>query len=225
MRGARHSRRQRRWSWALSARSLSGRRRGRPGRPDRTGGIASRVGASIRLSCRLAPLRARPSGVPRASVTAWRLLPGLPRSVGFGPVSARPFSPARWRFRRHAGAVQRGAAPADLPRPVQALQQHPVQGRPDARRLPVAQPAPARHPRAAARLGRQHLPRDAAPQHGDDAGQRRPVRDRRPAALRLRARGRQQRRDRRPEIIRNEGTGHARHNAPDQVSLVLLCHK
>ena len=100
---ARHSRRQRRWSKALSACSLPGRRRGRPRLPERTGGTASSVGASMRLSWRLAPLRVTPSGVPRASVTRCRFVPGLPRSVGFGPTSAPPFSPARWRCRaRHA---------------------------------------------------------------------------------------------------------------------------
>ena len=82
---SRRSVRQRRWSQALSARSLFGRQRGRP-RPRRTPGTTSSTAASMRLSCRLAPLSSKPSGVPRASTTRWRLVPGRPRSVGFGPI-------------------------------------------------------------------------------------------------------------------------------------------
>ena len=68
------------------------------------------------LSCRLAPLRTTPSGVPRASVTRWRFVPGLPRSVGFGPTSAPPFLPPGWRCRGQRGSspavLRRSAAPA-----------------------------------------------------------------------------------------------------------------
>ncbi|MDB5369097.1 MAG: hypothetical protein JWP20_655 [Roseomonas sp.] len=42
--------------------------------PPRRGGIASSVGASIRLSCWLAGPDRRLSGVPRASVTRWRFV-------------------------------------------------------------------------------------------------------------------------------------------------------
>lgn len=59
--------------------------------------MASRVGAIITLSCRLAPLRQTPSGVPRASVTRWRFVPALPRSVGFGPVAEPLFWPGQRR--------------------------------------------------------------------------------------------------------------------------------
>ena len=133
VRRSRHSRRQRRWSYApdhvrgrlLSAWSLSGRRRGRPRLPLRTGGMASSVGASIMLSCWLAGPISTPSGVPRASTTRWRLLPGLPLSVGLGPVAAPPFLLAQWRCpgwhgasrpapRRASAPTRRGAAP---PRP------------------------------------------------------------------------------------------------------------
>ena len=61
------------------------------------------------LSWRLAPLSVRPSGVPRASVTRWRLMPGLARSVGFGPTSAPPFLQPGWRCR-----VPPGSSPAPL---------------------------------------------------------------------------------------------------------------
>ena len=93
---------------ASSWRARSGRGQGRcmrpfpaPAAPTRwpilIRGTASRVGASIMLSCRLAPLSVRPSGVPRASVTRWRFVPGLPRSVGFGPVADPPPSPGQRR--------------------------------------------------------------------------------------------------------------------------------
>ena len=59
------------------------------------------------LSCRLAPESVRPSGVPLASVTMWRLVPGRPRSVGFGPVASPPFWPARWRCPTLPGASPR----------------------------------------------------------------------------------------------------------------------
>lgn len=87
-----------------------GRRRGRP-RPLRTPEMASKVALSIMLSWRLAPDSVRPSGVPCRSVTRWRLVPGLPRSVGFGPVSAPPF----WRADWHCPAPL-GSSPGREPR-------------------------------------------------------------------------------------------------------------
>ena len=46
------------------------------------------------MSCVLAPLIATPIGTPRASVSTERLVPSLPRSVGFLPV----FSPTQRRL-------------------------------------------------------------------------------------------------------------------------------
>ena len=62
-----------------------------PPRPHRTPGTASKVDANIMLSWRLAGLKRIPKGVPRRSTTRWRFVPGLPRSVGFGPISVPPF--------------------------------------------------------------------------------------------------------------------------------------
>ncbi|CAA2145160.1 hypothetical protein MBLL_04282 [Methylobacterium bullatum] len=89
---ARHSWRRGWHRRPLSACSLSGRRRGRPRRPIQRGGITSSPSAIITLSCRLTPFRQRqkPSGVPSSSVPNWRLMPGLPWSVGFRPL-AGPF--------------------------------------------------------------------------------------------------------------------------------------
>ena len=64
------------------------------------------------LSWRLAGLRRTPSGVPRRSTTRWRFVPGLPRSVGFGPVSAPPFLQLPYCCRG-----QPGSSPAVPPRP------------------------------------------------------------------------------------------------------------
>ena len=102
-----------------------GLRRGRSRRLARTPGMAWSVGASMRLSWRLAPLNVRPSGVPRASVTRWRFVPGLPLSVGFGPTASPPFWRPRWPWRAPPGSspglLHPGGAPiapgADLSRP------------------------------------------------------------------------------------------------------------
>lgn len=59
-------------------------------------------GYSIALSWRLAPVIVRPSGVPRASTTRWRLVPSLLRSVGFGPVAEPLFWPGLTRLSRLA---------------------------------------------------------------------------------------------------------------------------
>ena len=64
------------------------------------------------------------------------------------------------------------------------------------------------HPRAAAHLGRQHLPGNAALEHKQDARQRGAARDRRPATLRLRPLRRNQRRNQSPQFIRNKRCCH-----------------
>ena len=89
------ARRQRAKSYALSAWSLRGRWRGRPRRPA-TGGTSSSRTDRGTLSCILAPERTTASGVPFRSVSRCRLVPGRPRSVGFGPMADPPFLPW-WR--------------------------------------------------------------------------------------------------------------------------------
>lgn len=56
----------------------------------RTGGIASTSGRSMVPAWTLAAVTTATIGVPSASVRMWCLLPGLPRSVGFGPVASPP---------------------------------------------------------------------------------------------------------------------------------------
>src|SRR5688572_16515915 len=48
--------------------------------------MLSKVSSTRRMSCVLAPLTAMPKGIPAPSVSNDRLVPDLPRSVGFGPV-------------------------------------------------------------------------------------------------------------------------------------------
>ena len=86
--------------------------RGRP-RPCRTLGTASKVGASMRLLCRLAGLRRTLRGVPRRSTTRWRFVPGLPRCVGSGPVPAPPFWPPQRRCPDWRGSSPGAPRPAN----------------------------------------------------------------------------------------------------------------
>ena len=139
--------------------------------------------------------------MPRASTTRWRFVPCLPRSVGFLPVSWPPRG-------RHRGGVQRGPVPVDAIGLGQLFEKHLVQPAPDARLVPVSQPAPARHPAPTPHLGRQVLPGDARLQHEQDPRQRRPVRHPGPSALGLRRLRREQRRDPRPQRIRQQFLRH-----------------
>ena len=76
-------------SYALSACSFRGRRRGLPRLP-RTDGIASTVASSRWPSGTLAPESTVASGRPFLSTAWWRLVPGLPRSTGDGPTARLP---------------------------------------------------------------------------------------------------------------------------------------
>jgi hypothetical protein len=84
-------------SYPLSAWSLAGRFRGRPGRPrgPMIGGIASTTRTSWVESWVLAAESRMARGMPLRSTTRWYLEPALPRSTGFGPVASPPFSPER----------------------------------------------------------------------------------------------------------------------------------
>ena len=98
------------------------------------GGMAS-SSPRRRQSWRLAPVRSVASGRPARSTTRWRFVPGLPRSVGFGPRRRPPFG-------RDAGPVQAGPAPVDAgpPRPAGPSRSRcrPPRRRPPASRAAVA---------------------------------------------------------------------------------------
>ena len=83
-----------------------------------------------------------------------------------------------------------GTAVHDRSRPInlilssEPIQQREVNEIPRARSLPIAQAAPTRHPRTALEFLREHLPRDAAAEDEQNAGQTRAIRNARPSALR-----------------------------------------
>jgi len=54
-------------------------------------------------------------GVPRASVTRWRFVPGLPRSVGFGPVAEPSIWPGQTRCPGSPGSSRSHRLRADAP--------------------------------------------------------------------------------------------------------------
>ena len=64
------------------------------------------------------------------------------------------------------------------------MQESEVQQVPDAFVLPIAQASPTGHPRSAAQFPWQHLPRNAAAQHEEDAGETDAIRDARPSTVR-----------------------------------------
>ncbi len=107
-------------SYALSPRTASGRRRGRPGRPA-TGGMPSTRLRVWVMSLTFAAVVMTLSGVPRPSQIRWCLLPVFRRSTGDGPVSAPPFSrgcgnrprrPVTSRVRRPRSALRAGPGAA-----------------------------------------------------------------------------------------------------------------
>ena len=159
---SRHSARHRRWSQALSAWSLRGRRRGRP-RPRRTPGTTSRTAASIGLVVAVGPARAsKPSGVPWASTTRWRLRsPACPGPLGSARSSCAATSAPFCGTGRGSSIEARLQSSASAA--ASRSRKHPMQRAQHAGAMPVAQPAPARHAGAAERLAGQPLPADARP--------------------------------------------------------------
>jgi hypothetical protein len=101
----RHPARQKTWSYALSACSLRGRRRGRP-RGRRMLGILSSIGCSMFDSWALAGVSSIASGTPLPSTIRCCLVPSFPRSVGFGPVSWPPLLLARSTHRAPLATTQ-----------------------------------------------------------------------------------------------------------------------
>jgi len=83
-----------------------------------------------------------------------------------------------------------------------------MQPSPHAGLLPVPQPPPAAHARAALHLDRQPLPRDARAQNEQDASQSSSVLQGRTTALWTRLRGRKKRGDLLPEIVGEDRFGH-----------------
>jgi hypothetical protein len=136
------------------------------------------IDAGVPAWCRITPISRKPSGVPRRSVIRWHLVPGLPRSVGFGPVAEPPFWPRRRSCRCRPGSNRCGL------RPVAGAAVRGADGpthRPPASRAVAA----SRSRRPASHLHRQHLPRHASAEHKEDRGRRCTRPNRRPATLGL----------------------------------------
>ena len=87
--------------------------------------------------------------MPWPSSTAWCLVPGLPRSVGLGPIMAPLFC-------RNRGAVDRRSRPVDALGLGQFLQQQAVQRLPHPGLMPVAQAPPDPHPISRGSLAARH---------------------------------------------------------------------
>jgi hypothetical protein len=94
-------------SYPRSPTMHSGRHRGRPPSPC-NGGIESTSGKACCESLRLAAVNWIASGMPCPSQIRWRLLPGLARSVGFGPVCAPQKPPAPNNCRQPHATSQSG---------------------------------------------------------------------------------------------------------------------
>jgi hypothetical protein len=195
--------------YALSARSLTGRRRRGP-RRERTAGIARTSGLRARLSCVLAPDTATASGMPWAVTKMCSLQPCWPRSTGFGPVSDPPFGPRRRGVHDRRGPVE--PAPG-----AEFVQDRQVQPAPQAGPGPGREPAVRRRGRDPERL-RQMPPGTSAGQHEHHRREDRPFIQRGgPTPLRSRVERRQQWLDQLPQPVRNQpprqiGT-HKRHHA------------
>src|SRR6266511_244263 len=110
------------------------------------GSMASTVASIIFESCTFAALTRTASGC---------------RGVDHKMALRALFAAIRWvlaRFLaprgRNRGGVQRGPVPVDAIGLGQLFEKHLVQPAPDARLVPVSQPAPARHPAPTPHLGR-----------------------------------------------------------------------
>jgi site-specific DNA recombinase len=105
----------------------------------------------------------------------------------------------------HADAVDARSRPIDGAFITQPVQNRGVQAFPDAGRVPVAQPSPARPAAPAAQLSGQQAPRRAGAQDEYDAAERGAVGDPGSAPLRLRRLIRKQRLDGLPQIVGHQG--------------------
>jgi hypothetical protein len=197
---ARRARRRAEESYALSAWSLVGRFRGRPGRPrgPMIDGMARSGGATASRHERW-----RPRGGPPAGCRCGRRRGGIWSRVCRGrPGSGRSVRPP---FGSHTHGVDAGARPIDGGRITEPIEQAGVQLLPDAGGLPVAQASPAGRAAPAAQFLRQQPPRASRPEDEDDASEGEALRDARTTTFRLRRVLGQQRFDGFPEGIGDKG--------------------
>ena len=129
-------------------------------RPDRRNGIDKGFEAHAVMA--IGPVRRQASGIPCRSTIRCRFVPGLARSMGFGPVGSPPFFAGMLARSTHARSQ---STCLEAPRSSSSAQCRRSQT------PPVSEPSPAGHPGAAPHLDGQVFPRDADLEHLEDAGQ------------------------------------------------------
>jgi hypothetical protein len=158
--------------------------------------------STIVESLRLAPVRRMASGVPLRSVGTWRLLPGRPRFVGFGPVSSPPFFAGMLALSSEARLQSICLDHANSCKTACRSRSHILAACQSRRRRQQVIPEPPPY------LDGQGFPGNARSQDEQDAGQRFMVTNRRtPGAARWLG-WRQQRFDDPPKPIWDKGAGH-----------------
>ena len=171
---------------------------------------------------RVVPIRAgQTHGERHASPVAnqMTLAPAL------GPIGRVRTSLVTAMHRADGTTVHDRSRPINLIVSSEPIQQREVNEIPHARTLPIAQAAPTRHPRSAPEFLREHLPRDAAAEDEQNAGETRTIGDARPSAFRPTWRSGKERFDKIPQRVWKQRGGHtrSRHLAnKGQVSEVLL---
>ena len=171
---------------------------------------------------RVVPIRAgQTHGERHASPVAnqMALAPAL------GPIGGIRTSLVTAMHRADGTTVHDRSRPINLIVSSEPIQQREVNEIPHARSLPIAQAAPTRHPRPAPEFLREHLPRNAAAEDEQNAGETRAIRNARPSAFRPTWWSWQERFDKIPQRIGKQRRSHTRSRYfadEDQVSAVLL---
>ncbi len=137
----------------------------------------------------------------RASVTRWRLVPALTRSVGYGPVADPPFSPVRSHCRRLPGS--RRSRP-----PHAGVQAAPDAGAATRRRLASRAAGASSSCRSRTSSRPAASPRGCSSAEQTGCPSRRPTVHTGTPALRARRVWRQKRGDHSPEIVREKRASH-----------------
>ena len=229
-----------------TARWMSARRSSRMAGRRKRAGHAGVRSTTQRCRPRRWPLSMPPARVPRHDPARPARLAAAPMIVGIGPgrdeaerraagiddeVALRPqLAPlGRVRARRRAPFLAGLRAPSSAarrqsgyPAPSSRSDKGAMRRCPDPCGLPVAQAPPARQARAAAHLLRRVLPQQPGARHEQDAGQRRPVRDRRSPALPGGARQAAEAARSPPRDRRGQGLSPCPGKAPNAVSLGAL---
>ena len=132
----------------------------------------------------------------------------MPFAPAFGAVGRIRASQRPTTHRAHGTTVHDGARPIDVTVAREPVQEREVHQIPDTFLMPIAQASPTGHPRSAAQLLRQHLPRNPAAQDEEDAGKTGAIRDARSSTVRSRRPNGQKRFDEILQCVRQQNGGH-----------------